>query len=311
VVCAAQRQLLAAVAAYDGRRAWRDDGATSMAAWLAHRLGVSYRTAAAWTRVGVALESLPALGAALGHGALAFDQVAPLTKVATPELDGPLADEAQDWLAAECELYAKRAKARSESEASDAHGRRSLRCRWDFEGGMLHLRGRLPCEAGATVVEALEKIADGSKPDPEPGVFEPYECRLADALVELASGSLGGQGSPDRATVVIHTDADLTVGEIDGGPVISTQALRRQLCDARVEVVAHASDGTPVGVGRARRNPPAWLVRQVRKRDGSCRFPSCDRRRWGHSHHVRHWADGGPTDAGNLLWLCPSPSVGP
>src|SRR5437660_1885014 len=72
-----------------------------------------------------------------------------------------------------------------------------------------------------------------------------------------------------------------------------------------VEVVAHAADGTPIGVGRARRNPPAWLVRQVRRRDGGCRFPSCERRRWGHSHHVAHWADGRPTDVSNLLWLCP------
>ena len=87
VVCAAQRELLAAVAAYDRREAWRDDGATSMAAWVAHRLGVSYRTAAGWARVGGALASLPGLDAALGGGALSFDQVAPLTKAATPMTD--------------------------------------------------------------------------------------------------------------------------------------------------------------------------------------------------------------------------------
>ncbi|MGH2660693.1 MAG: HNH endonuclease signature motif containing protein [Actinomycetota bacterium] len=36
-----------------------------------------------------------------------------------------------------------------------------------------------------------------------------------------------------------------------------------------------------------------------------CRFPGCDRPHgWCDAHHVRHWADGGPTSLSNLVLLC-------
>src|SRR5439155_4233488 len=69
VLCATERQLLAVVAAYDRREAFRADGATSMAAWLAYRLGVSHRTGSDWARTARALESLPALAGGLRGGA--------------------------------------------------------------------------------------------------------------------------------------------------------------------------------------------------------------------------------------------------
>jgi hypothetical protein len=34
-------------------------------------------------------------------------------------------------------------------------------------------------------------------------------------------------------------------------------------------------------------------------------FPGCDRpHTWCDAHHVRHWADGGPTSVTNLVLLC-------
>ncbi|MBA3552997.1 MAG: HNH endonuclease, partial [Actinobacteria bacterium] len=40
-------------------------------------------------------------------------------------------------------------------------------------------------------------------------------------------------------------------------------------------------------------------------RDRHCRFPGCDRpHTWCDSHHVIHWADGGPTALPNLVLLC-------
>jgi hypothetical protein len=103
---------------------------------------------------------------------------------------------------------------------------------------------------------------------------------------------------------VVHADAS-GVADLDDGPTIATEALRRMACDARVELVVHGADGKPVGVGRSRRTVPPWLVRQLRRRDQGCRFAACGRRRWTHAHHRRHWADGGPTDMDNLIELCP------
>ena len=34
-------------------------------------------------------------------------------------------------------------------------------------------------------------------------------------------------------------------------------------------------------------------------------FPGCSSKHDLHGHHVQHWLDGGPTDADNLLNLCP------
>ncbi len=38
--------------------------------------------------------------------------------------------------------------------------------------------------------------------------------------------------------------------------------------------------------------------------EGVCQFPGCENRRFIHMHHVKHWADGGPTDLDNLVLLC-------
>ena len=281
-----------------------------MGAWLSYRLSVSQHTGREWARVAAALGELPALGQAFGDGCLSFDQVSPLTKVATVETDDELADEGPGWSVTSCERLARQTLRVTPEDAAEAHRQRSLQWWWDLESRMLHLRGRLPEEQGATLVAALEQVADGYKPDPETGQFDPYECRSADALCELASSHLGSQAQADRATVVIHADVTALSGnggviEVQDGPILSSETLRRLACDARVELVAHGANGKPLGIGRARRTVPAWLLRQVRRRDDGCRFHGCGRKRWIHAHHRVHWAEGGRTDLDNLISLCP------
>ena len=65
----------------------------------------------------------------------------------------------------------------------------------------------------------------------------------------------------------------------------------------------HAPDGQVVEVGaRARTIPPA-LRRALHHRDRGCRFPGCGLP-FGQGHHIRHWAQGGPTTLSNLAMLC-------
>ncbi|MGO1181738.1 MAG: HNH endonuclease signature motif containing protein [Micrococcaceae bacterium] len=41
-------------------------------------------------------------------------------------------------------------------------------------------------------------------------------------------------------------------------------------------------------------------------RDGGCARPGCTApASWSQGHHIRHWAEGGPTDLDNLVLLCP------
>ncbi len=58
-----------------------------------------------------------------------------------------------------------------------------------------------------------------------------------------------------------------------------------------------------VEVGARTRTIPPTLRRALQHRDGGCRFPGCSVR-VGQGHHVRHWAQGGPTTLSNLTLLC-------
>ncbi|MGI8983872.1 MAG: HNH endonuclease signature motif containing protein, partial [Acidimicrobiales bacterium] len=62
--------------------------------------------------------------------------------------------------------------------------------------------------------------------------------------------------------------------------------------------------GRPVSVGRSLRTVSDRTRMVIEERDRGCRVPGCDRTRWLHVHHIRHWEDGGPSDTDNLMALC-------
>jgi hypothetical protein len=65
----------------------------------------------------------------------------------------------------------------------------------------------------------------------------------------------------------------------------------------------HDDDGRLLEIGARTRTIPAALRRALLHRDRTCRFPGCHVR-VGEGHHVRHWAQGGPTTLANLVLLC-------
>src|SRR5262245_50281280 len=140
---------------------------------------------------------------------------------------------------------------------------------------------------------------------------EPHSAQLADSLVGLASGRLAEDPDADRACVVVHVDAAALAGEgsgsaqLEGEQPVHLEVARRLACDGRLQLVAEAADGLPVGVGRTRRTIPAWLWRLVKRRDaGRCRFPGCGHTRWLEGHHIVWWSRGGSTDLDNLIAVC-------
>jgi hypothetical protein len=302
-------QLLHLVADCDRKKDWRDDGATSMTDWLVARLGIAHRTAREWVRVARSLSELPALEAVFAEGRLSFDQLAPATKLAGAETDAAVADKAPGLSAAQLELSARRSRKVSTDDANEDHRRRLVRLRWDRDDRFLQITGRLADAEAAVVERALTAMAEDAPPDPVSGVYDDFESRLADALVDLASTTLAEEAEADKATVVIHTDPSVLGGaeglaEIEDGPQISAETARRLACDCRWQLVAEDGAGRALGVGRRTRQVPRWLARQLRRRDDGCRFPGCARKRWLHSHHIRHWPQGGPTDPDNLVSLC-------
>lgn len=204
---------------------------------------------------------------------------------------------------------ARRKREITAAESNEAHRQRFLRMRWDADNRLLRYRGCLPEEQGALFEAAINRLVDQMGKDPLTGVYNDFDTRAADALVQLASQSLGSDSDPDRATVVVHVSAEALArgvgsGEVENGPGLSIETVRRLCCDGRVEVVAENSNGVIVGIGRASRTIPAWMARSLRRRDQGCRFPGCHRRRWVHGHHMNYWSSGGRTDLDNLISLC-------
>ncbi len=65
----------------------------------------------------------------------------------------------------------------------------------------------------------------------------------------------------------------------------------------------HGRDGRVVEVDARTRTIPPAIRRALHHRDRGCRFPGCGVR-FGQGHHIRHWAQGGPTTLSNLAMLC-------
>jgi uncharacterized protein DUF222/HNH endonuclease len=309
IAALAHRDQLLAIAAYDDARLWEQDGATSMSSWLAGWMGLSHDSASEWVRVGHALKELPSLSDTYANGRLSWDQVRAVTRFATPETDETLAEEAPKFSAAMLWRVARRHRPVTTEEDQEDHRLRELRFRWEFGQQSVRINGRLPAAEGSVVMKAIERIVEQAPRDNGTKRRESYVALSADALVELASARLAADGDADRATVGVHIDAAVLAGadgmaELDTGAAVSSETARRLACDARWYVVADGPDGTPVGIGRVSRQVPAWLSREVKHRDLTCRFPGCNRTRWLAAHHLVHWGQGGPTDLDNLVMIC-------
>jgi hypothetical protein len=73
----------------------------------------------------------------------------------------------------------------------------------------------------------------------------------------------------------------------------------------RLPPILGGAASQPLDLGRATRVVSPAQRTALAARDGGCVFPHCDRPlAWCEAHHLWHWADGGPTDLGNLALVC-------
>jgi hypothetical protein len=265
---------------------------------------------------------LPLLAEAFATGQLSTDKVVELCRFATPETESRLIRWAQG-VSVGC-IRAKGDEVRASlQEAQEAHAAR--RAEWWFfaDNSRFGLTAELPAEQGAVVARCLERLANSLPELPgEEGEWS-VDARRADALVALCSARIAEDPDPDRATVVIHArmtgvegsgsnpgastgmlEGDLTECHIEGGPAIHPLITWRLLCQARIQMVMEDQRGQPLRLGRIRREPPEWMLRQLKYRDRECVFPGCGHRRFTQAHHIRWWVRGGTTDLDNLVLLC-------
>jgi hypothetical protein len=196
---AALRQIFAIVAELHRRDGFREDGAKDAASWLEMRLGLSYRTAARWTEIALALETLPHLADAFAEGIISLDKLAACVRSATPEMDEFLAKEARTSTATQLERAARRYRTITLQDEKEAHRARSFGWKWTDQGTTLTVWGRLTAEQGATFSQAVERIAE-SLPIEDPDGIVTMAQRRADALVELAGATIAADQDPERAT---------------------------------------------------------------------------------------------------------------
>jgi hypothetical protein len=141
-----------------------------------------------------------------------------------------------------------------------------------------------------------------------------WGARRADALGRIAESFLqhGSEAlnSGDRQQIIVHVDADtLRDGcagrcELEDGPSLAVETVRRLACDASVVTVVENDQGEPLSVGRKTRSIPPAIRRALNSRDRGCRFPGCANTRYVDAHHIHHWAQGGETKLSNLVQLC-------
>jgi hypothetical protein len=193
-------------------------------------------------------------------------------------------------------------------EEERARRRRGFTLSTPFEGSV-RVTGYLPIEDAATVRAALDPLCA-----PRPGDERTPAQQRADALVEVCRLALSGGALPDNGgerpqlAITMSFDAvskELRRARLDTGDSLSVSAARRIACDAQILPVLLGGSGQILDVGRSRRVAIGPLRRALVVRDQGCAFPGCDRPpRWCAAHHLRHWADGGPTDLDNLALLC-------
>jgi hypothetical protein len=314
---AATYELLVMLREFDACAGW-NNGFLSCAHWLHWRTGIDLGAAREKVRVARALAVLPNISGAMQRGELSYAKVRALTRIATPANEPRLLALALAATAAQVERVVRAWRRVDEATAAQQterrHQQRSVTMFVD-EDGMVVIRGRLTPEIGAVVQRALEaagdrlfqeavKSASGNRLADEVTTAQ----RRADALGLLAecafAGDLDRGNAADRYQVVLHMDSTQAVVELDNGAVdVSAETSRRVACDSSLVTMGHAADGAVLDVGRKTRTIPPAIRRALLARDRHCQFPGCSARRCD-GHHIRHWADGGPTRLDNLTLLC-------
>ena len=278
--------------------------------WIRFNCHMTSGAAAASVAVGRTMDRLPRSVEAVSQGEIGLAHVTVMARTAEALKDRfderPLIEYAREHTPGKFHFYCQHAKhaadadGYAETEADQAQSRRLSLSSW-IDGSMV-LSGVLDAFGGAALRAALEPLAHRS------GEHDKRERgqRLADALVELASGG------PHPASIQVTSSVETLLGlagaaaaDMEFSLPISSKIVERLACDCSVTRVLLDSESAVIDVGRAKRVVSGPARRALAARDGTCRWPGCDRpASWTAAHHVVHWVHGGTTDLDNLILLC-------
>ncbi|MBB6093651.1 hypothetical protein HNQ60_002532 [Povalibacter uvarum] len=333
---AANHRWLMLIAEFDRREGWSDWATQSCAHWLNWKCGVDLGAAREKVRVAHALQELPKISEAMQKGQLSYSKVRALTRVADRNTEEYLLQIAMHGTAGHVEKLVRHFRRATEAEELSREVaqqvNRSCTYQWDDDGSLV-LKARLPAEAGALVLKALEAAlgeipieADDPAAEPVDVSAETERCavtpafrlspsvRRADALALVAESFIANGPAAltggDKHQIVVHVSAetlrDRQAGrcEIEDGAGVSAETCRRLACDCSLVHILEDERGSVLDVGRKTRSIPPALRRALNARDQGCRFPGCCNGKYLDGHHIEHWANGGATKLSNLVSLC-------
>ncbi|EGD24359.1 HNH endonuclease signature motif containing protein [Prescottella equi] len=211
-----------------------------------------------------------------------------------------------------------------DTERNEFHASKTL-------NGRVSVKGDLDAVTGEMLLTALSALTKPRNLLDDPAEKRTPARQRADAFAEILRRYLDSGDAPteggERPHLSLHVNAaDLARSEAahewvnpDGdsdlfgdkdiarmphtGP-LSIATARRIACDCHLTPIV-MDDGVPLNLGRTNRTVSKKQRRALLARDHGCAFPGCGTPpAHCEGHHVKHWADGGPTDLDNLVLLC-------
>jgi hypothetical protein len=292
--------------------AWRTNGAATAPAWLAHTCGLTQPDSVRQVRSAELMHKYDDTRTAVVNGEITSTALATLSRFER-DRDKVYDDHEDALLEAAREFNATEFAQRMSQYAKQVDEILNPRDRTDADNtfeihetfGGYHYSGFCSHERGARLKAAL---TEQMGPRRDGDTRKPSE-RRADALDEIISGKHKPAPASMDLIVTLETLQGLATpnnirAEAHGQP-IPFETLRRLACDCALGRIIMRGTSQVIDVGLKTRVIPKATMRALIARDGGCRFPGCNRHwSWCDAHHIRHWADDGPTDLSNLILLC-------
>jgi hypothetical protein len=179
--------------------------------------------------------------------------------------------------------------------------------------GVWELNGRFDDETGMRASALFDTLAQRRSSDEGPDLRSPQE-RYGDAFSDAIDLALNTPDLPMQAGERAHVMIAVSLADLKSGigrailgdtGTMSAAEARIHACDCKLIPAVLGGKSEPLDLGRQRRLVPPGIRNALYLRDRGCAFPGCHRPpRHCQGHHIRHWADGGPTNLSNLVLMC-------
>ncbi|TFD58986.1 HNH endonuclease [Cryobacterium suzukii] len=264
------------------------------------------------------LDALRTGAISLRHVRRVLDQLDSVPQPARAELEAVLLPHARKLTAAQFDGKARKLRERFHPDSITVRRTKCLADRrvmfFPDQDGMATLWLRAASDDLLAVYNRVTETALSLQGPDEPRTLSQLRADVAIDL--LASGVTStGLGAGISATVNVTVPV-LTLmgksdepGELEGYGPIDPETARRLAGTATsfLRILTHPHTGIVLDVSATPFRVPAALKKYLQLRDGTCRFPGCNRSaRHSDLDHTRDKQFGGPTAATNLHFLCPA-----